>query len=491
MPAEVHVGLLARDEQEVRVGLGAQGAEVGVELVEPQVGQVARVPVAVEVHDDRRVDPHRLQDRLERRRPVEPVLERLHGVGEVPVGAQGLVAVEGPEPVAVGEREDLVERRLGRAVGQQEEHRHPLRLARRGVHPRVEAPVGVADLPDAQRHPPPPRTVPQVPQVRREVAGEEVLVRRGKHRHAAAGGGRREGAVAHLHRLPLRIEAGRDVVAQVAGGVVPAHAALHVAAGHAVGVGGHLPAPVVVVGDVGGVRGGHRFLLDEAAAGVDGVDDRPLEHPHAQPVEGQLDPLADGADGRLRQAEHALRMPGAVGMTGREVEEGVPPAPPRTRLDLVERPHRGHHGDAVHRDRLDERPVGIERERRPPVPVGRVRPLHRHAVLGRGHFHGTGPQVAHVQRHGLAERGLPGEHRRKTETGNRRLSHGFLGSPLPVPRARLPGGLAHLPRGGPNHPTADGDAGGDCPEWFPNPASGCLTHRVQVVTGPCRRLLQC
>ena len=173
VPAEVHVGLLAGDEQEVRLGLRAQGAEVGVELVEPQVGQIARVPVAVEVHDDRRVDPHRLQDRLERRRPVEAVLDRLHRVGEVPVGAQGLVAVEGPEPVAVGEREHLVERRPGLPVGQQEEHRHPLRLARRGVHPRVEAPVGVANLPDAERHPPPPRPVPEVPQVRREVAGKK------------------------------------------------------------------------------------------------------------------------------------------------------------------------------------------------------------------------------------------------------------------------------------------------------------------------------
>ena len=441
VPPEVHVGLLAGNEQEVRIGLGAQRAEVGVELVEPQVGQVARIPVAVEVHDDRRVDPHRLQDRLERRRPVEPVLERLHRVGEVPVGAQGLVAVEGPEPVAVGEREDLVESRLGRAVGQEEEHRHPLRLPRRGVHPRIEAPVGVADLPNAERHPPSPRAVPQVPQVRREVAGEEVLVRRGKDRHAAAGGGRGEGAVAHLDRLALGVEAGRDVVAQVAGGVVPAHPGLHVAPGRPVGVGGHLPAAVVVVGDVGRVRGGHRLLLDQAAAGVDGVDDGPLEHPHAQPVEGQLDPLADGADGRLRQAEHPLRMPGAVGMAGREVEEGVPPTPPRAGLDLVERPHRRHHGRAVDRDRLDERPVGVERERRAPVPVGRVRPLHRQGVLGRGHLHGAGPQVANVQRHGLAKRGLAGQGRHEGETGDRCPSHHFLDtSGLHGNRSPGPGG---------------------------------------------------
>ena len=259
-------------------------------------------------------------------------------------------------------------------------------------------------------------------------------MRRGKHRHAAASGGRREGAVAHLHRLPLRVEARRDVVAQLAGRVIPAHAALHVAAGHAVGVGGHLPAPVVVVGDVGGVGRDHRLLLDQAAAGVDGVDDRPLEHAHAQPVEGQLDALADGADGRLPQAEHPLGVPRAVGMAGREVEERVPPAPPCARLDLVKRPHPRRHGDAVHRDRLDQRPVGIERERRPPVPVGRVRPLHRHPVLDLGHLHGAGPQFAHVQRHGLAERDLADEDRGENEIGDRRPSHRYHQDSARTPR---------------------------------------------------------
>ena len=68
--AEVHVRFLRRNQQKVRVRLRLQRPEVRVELVEPHVGEIGGMAVAMEVHDHRRVDAHRFQDRLERRRPL-------------------------------------------------------------------------------------------------------------------------------------------------------------------------------------------------------------------------------------------------------------------------------------------------------------------------------------------------------------------------------------------------------------------------------------
>ena len=114
--AQVDVRFLGRNQQELRIGLGLQRAEVRVELVETQVGEIGGMPVAVEVHDHRRVDAHRLQHRLEWRRPLEAVGHRLHGVGEVPVRAQRFVAGKRRESIAIGVAQHMGERRFGSAV---------------------------------------------------------------------------------------------------------------------------------------------------------------------------------------------------------------------------------------------------------------------------------------------------------------------------------------------------------------------------------------
>ena len=124
--AKMHVRLFGRDQQELRIGLRLERAEVRVELVEAQIGEIGGMPVAVEVHDHRRIDAHGLQHRLEWRRPLEPVGHGLHGVGEVPVRAHGLVSGERGKSIAIGVAQHVRERRFGRAVGDQEEHAHAL-----------------------------------------------------------------------------------------------------------------------------------------------------------------------------------------------------------------------------------------------------------------------------------------------------------------------------------------------------------------------------
>ena len=49
-------------------------------------------------------------------------------------------------------------------------------------------------------HAPAPGPMPDVPQIRGEVAGKEVLVRRREHRHASGGRFQRQRAIARLHR---------------------------------------------------------------------------------------------------------------------------------------------------------------------------------------------------------------------------------------------------------------------------------------------------
>ena len=56
----MYVGLLAGDQQEILVALGAARFVESVEFVEAQIGQIARMAVAVEVHYHRGVDAHLL-----------------------------------------------------------------------------------------------------------------------------------------------------------------------------------------------------------------------------------------------------------------------------------------------------------------------------------------------------------------------------------------------------------------------------------------------
>jgi hypothetical protein len=86
-----------------------------VQFFETDAGEIGRMAVAVEVHDDGGVDAHRLQHRLERRRPLESVGHRLDGVGKMPVRADRLVSIERAEAIAVRVAEHVRERGVGRA----------------------------------------------------------------------------------------------------------------------------------------------------------------------------------------------------------------------------------------------------------------------------------------------------------------------------------------------------------------------------------------
>ena len=55
---------------------------------------------------------------------------------------------------------------------------------------------------------------------------------------------------------------------------------------------------------------------------------RAFEDAHAQAVEGQLHAIAHGARLARLQMEHALEAARALGMAGREIEEGIPAAAP-------------------------------------------------------------------------------------------------------------------------------------------------------------------
>ena len=204
----MHVRLFCGNQQKLGIGLRLERLEVRVELVEAQVREIGRMSVAMKVHDHRRVDAHGFQHRLERRRPLGAVRHRLHGVGEVPMRAQRLVSGERGESIAVGVAKHMRQRRFRCAVGHEEEDAHALRASGRRVDPGVVLPVLVAQLPHADADAAAPGTMPQVREVRREVAREEVLMRRGKHRDAAAGGFRRQRPVADLHWLALCAEAG-------------------------------------------------------------------------------------------------------------------------------------------------------------------------------------------------------------------------------------------------------------------------------------------
>ena len=135
-------------------------AKVRVQLVETQIGEIVRVPVAVKVHDHRRVDAHRLQDRFERRRPVGALCDRLNGVGEMPVRAERFVSVKCAKAVAVRVAKHVCKRRFRRGARQQKEHGHALRPSWRRVHPGIELEIFIPELADAQRHAPAERAMP-------------------------------------------------------------------------------------------------------------------------------------------------------------------------------------------------------------------------------------------------------------------------------------------------------------------------------------------
>ena len=194
----------------------------------------------------------------------------------MPVRAQRLVSGERRESIAVRVAQHMRQRRLRCAVGHEEEHAHALRASGRRVDPGVVLPVLVAQLPYAEADAAAPRAMPQVREVRREVAREKVLMRRRKHGDAAAGGFRRQRPVADLHRLALGSEAGAVHLFQRARRVVVRDLRPHVVAGCAIGRRRHIEPGVVVVRDVGIVGRQHCFLMDQPASGIERVRQRAL-----------------------------------------------------------------------------------------------------------------------------------------------------------------------------------------------------------------------
>ena len=219
MAAQVDVRFLRRNQEELGIRLRFQRAEIRVELVEPKIGEIGGMTVSVEVHDHRRIDAHGFQHGFEWRRPVEAVRHRLHGVGEMPMRAQRLVAGKCGKSIAIGVAQHVRQRRLGRPVRQEKEHAHALRPSRRGIHPWVVLPVFVPELTHADAHASAPSAMPDVREVRREIARKEILMRSREHRHAPPGRLCGKRTVPRFHRFALGLQAVVDLTLQRARGV--------------------------------------------------------------------------------------------------------------------------------------------------------------------------------------------------------------------------------------------------------------------------------
>src|SRR5688572_26000853 len=129
--------------------------------------------VAVEIHDHRRIDAHRLQHRLEWRNPFGSVCHRLYGVRQVPMRAERSVAGERREAIAVGVSQHMRKRRVRCAVGYEKEHAHALSATGLRVRPWVVLTVFIPQLTNPETDAAAPRPMPQVPEVRREIARKE------------------------------------------------------------------------------------------------------------------------------------------------------------------------------------------------------------------------------------------------------------------------------------------------------------------------------
>ena len=156
--AEVEVGLLAGDQQELVIGEPAALGEHGGQLGQADRAGVVGVAVAVELGDVDGVDAQPLEDADEVGDgrgvdPGGPLLHRLDGERHVPVAGEGLVAGQLGEAVAVGEAEGLADRVLGRASAQEVEDPQPLGGPGRGVEPGDEVPAAGLGLADPEAEP--------------------------------------------------------------------------------------------------------------------------------------------------------------------------------------------------------------------------------------------------------------------------------------------------------------------------------------------------
>src|SRR6185437_1966767 len=93
--------------------------------------------IAMKIAGHRSVDTHVFEHRLEWRSPVFSLIQGLNSVAPVPVGGQCLIPGKRREAVAIGEAEDIIERRLRLAIGHEIEDTHALDSAWRGVDPGI------------------------------------------------------------------------------------------------------------------------------------------------------------------------------------------------------------------------------------------------------------------------------------------------------------------------------------------------------------------
>ncbi len=224
-------------------------------------------------------------------------------------------------------------------------------------------------------------------------------MRRREHGDAAAGRLHRQRPVAHRDRHTLGLQPVCRDLPQRAVGVVIGDLRTHVVARLTIGRRGDVEPRVVVIGDVGIVGGQHRFLLNQAAGGVERVGQSAVEAAHAQAVEDDLDAFADAARRRAAERERALHVPGPLRVARRIVEERVPAAPALPRLALVERAGAADDRLALGPDGGHERLGGVERERRAPDPCRLVRPRDRHRAVAANDVDGTGLHPGEIDRH--------------------------------------------------------------------------------------------
>ena len=107
VPAEIGVGLLAGQDQEVGVGVAAAALEVGLQLLQPERAGVVGMTVAVEVEDVGDVDAQVAASSGSRAASCRGCrIEQLLGERRVEVRHHRLVARQRLVAVAVGERHD-------------------------------------------------------------------------------------------------------------------------------------------------------------------------------------------------------------------------------------------------------------------------------------------------------------------------------------------------------------------------------------------------
>ena len=141
----------------------------------------------MKIHDHGDVDSHVAQHGPEIRNPRRVLGHRLHRVGEMPVRREGLVTWQRGERVAMRVSLHGPKRVHGGACAQQEKHVEFLLRAGRRVEPWIVLPIVVRQLSYPDRDVAAPRAMPDVPEIRGEVARKEKPVRRGEYCHCARG----------------------------------------------------------------------------------------------------------------------------------------------------------------------------------------------------------------------------------------------------------------------------------------------------------------